>query len=113
MIFKYYEVSSFNPRLDYKRDVYHDTQSLGFFTTKEKAENKLRDWCESCGIPFEQNYYKLNRKYMTKIDDIVGLVSVAGIFFDFKDNQVDYDKDWDYGHYAAVTEKEIILDLGE
>ena len=113
MIFKYYEVTEYKPRLDYKKNTYHESESLGFFSSKEKAKEKLRTWCESKGIPFEQNYYPLNQIFLTKLEDTVSIVSVAGLFFDCDDKSVDYDKDWDYGSYAAVTEKELLLDMGE
>ena len=113
MTFKYYEVTAFKPRLDYDRNTYHEPESLGFFSTKEKAENKLKEWCSNKGIFFNANYYSLNQKFLTKFDDIVALISVAGMFFDVDDKPVSYEDKWDYASYAAVTEKELILDVGE
>ena len=113
MIFKYYEVTAFKPRLNYKKNTYHESESLGFFSTKEKAEQKLKDWCSSKGIFFDDHYYPLNQRFTTKLNDTAAIISVAGVFFDINDKPVKYNTDWDYGSYAAVTQKELILDVGE
>lgn len=113
MIFKYYEVTAFKPRLDYKKNTYHESESLGFFSTKEKAEQKLKDWCTSKGIFFDDHYYLLNEENVVRLDDTAALISVAGVFFNVNDMPVKYKDNWDYGSYAAVTEKELILDVGE
>lgn len=111
MTFKYYEVTAFKPRLDYKKNTYHESESLGFFSTIEKAENKLKDWCENKGILFDDHYYLVNEENVIKFDNTVAIISVAGVFFDINDMPVKYNDNWDYGSYAAVTEKHLVLDV--
>lgn len=104
MTFVYYEVYSNSPYLDERHNIQYNSEFINRYSVIEKARRALRRWADIKGIYYEDKHYT------TGLSENDAVVEGVGVFFDSNDCPVKFENKWDYGTFACIVKKELVLD---
>ena len=84
-----------------------EPELLGNYSTKENAICRLKKWAEQKGITFEDNVHEEVIFLDSHTNETIICV---GIYYSYKDEQVNYTDEWAYASEAMAIERCMELD---
>ena len=98
---------------NYKGDDTPAVETIGRFSTEEKALDCLQKWAEEKGLNFAENLHvnTIGELYNPSDDRYFEIIKEVGLYYDIDNNPVEYEKlDWVYSTSAMLIKYKILLD---
>lgn len=88
-----------------------ESELIGKYSTEENGIKRLKKWAEDKGIDYDEHFLvQMNHFYWDEGIDLDHLITIVGLFYDYHDNEVTADDDFNYATYAILIKKTMVLD---